>query len=54
MRYVVEVCKLFRIINSLTFIFALSLLRAGLWFRINPKVYELHKHIEIQYFTISG
>jgi len=54
MRFAVEVCKLFRIINSITFIFALCLLGVGLWFRIDPRVYELHKHIEIQNFTIAG
>jgi len=54
MRYVPVFCSLFHLFNFLTFILALSLLGMGLWFRIDPKVYELHKYIETQNFTIAG
>lgn len=46
--------NLFFLFNFLTFCFGFGCLGMGLWFRIDPKVYEIHKYIETQNFTISG
>lgn len=45
---------LFYIFNTFVFLFGLADLGMGLWFRIDPKVYEIHKHLETQNFTIGG
>lgn len=45
---------LFFLFNFLVLAFGLANLGVGLWFRIDPKVYEIHKYIETQNFTISG
>lgn len=44
----------FFLFNFLTFAFGLADLGMGLWFRIDPKVYEIHKYIETQNFTYAG
>ena len=45
---------LFHIFNTFVFLFGLANFGMGLWFRIDPKVYEIHKYIETQNFTIAG
>lgn len=45
---------LFFLFNFLVFAFGLANFGLGLWFRIDPKVYEIHKYIETQNFTIAG
>ena len=54
MRHVPLLRSLFFLFNFLVFAFGLALLGMGLWFRIDPKVYEIHKYIETQNFTIAG
>lgn len=46
--------SLFNIFNFFLFAFGLASLGVGLWFRIDPKVYEIHKYIETQNFTYAG
>jgi cation transport ATPase len=46
--------SLFLLFNFLVFAFGLAGLGMGLWFRIDPKVYEIHKYIETQNFTLAG
>lgn len=46
--------SLFFLFNFLAFVFGFANLGMGLWFRIDPKVYEIHKYIETQNFTLAG
>lgn len=46
--------SLFFLFNLLAFVFGIGNLGMGLWFRIDPKVYEIHKYIETQNFTFAG
>lgn len=45
---------LFFFFNFFVLAFGLADFGMGLWFRIDPKVYEIHKYIETQNFTIAG
>lgn len=45
---------IFFLFNFLVFAFGLANFGMGLWFRIDPKVYEIHKYIETQNFTYAG
>lgn len=54
MKYLSLFKNLFCVFNFLTLLFGFANLAMGLWFRIDPKVYELHKYIETQNFTIAG
>ena len=53
-QYMTTLSSLFSLVNFLVFAFGLADLGMGLWFRIDPKVYEIHKYIETQNFTIAG
>lgn len=53
-KYMSTFQTLFCLFNFLVFTFGLANLGMGLWFRIDPKVYEIHKYIETQNFTIAG
>lgn len=44
----------FFLFNFLVLVGGFANLGIGLWFRIDPKVYEIHKYIETQNFTIAG
>lgn len=44
----------FFVFNFMVLIFGFANLGMGLWLRIDPKVYEIHKYIETQNFTIAG
>lgn len=44
----------FTAFNFMVFAFGLANFGMGLWFRIDPKVYEIHKYIETQNFTYAG
>lgn len=44
----------FFLFNFLALVGGFANLGMGLWFRIDPKVYEIHKYIETQNFTIAG
>lgn len=46
--------KFFYLFNVLVFLFGFATFGMGLWFRIDPKVYEIHKYIETQNYTIAG
>lgn len=46
--------NVFFLFNFLVFVLGFACLGMGLWFRIDPKVYEIHKYIETQNFTIAG
>lgn len=46
--------NLFFLFNFLALVFGFASLGMGLWFRIDPKVYEIHKYIETQNFTLAG
>ena len=54
MKYMPVFKSLFFLFNFFVFAFGLANLGMGLWFRIDPKVYEIHKYIETQNFTIAG
>lgn len=54
MKYMPLFRSLFILFNLLALVFGLADLGMGLWFRIDPKVYELHYYIETQNFTIAG
>lgn len=54
MKYMPLFRSLFFFFNMLVFALGLANLGMGLWFRIDPKVYEIHKYIETQNFTIAG
>lgn len=54
MKYMPIFRSLFLLFNFFVFAFGLADLGMGLWFRIDPKVYELHKYIATQNFTIAG
>lgn len=54
MRFMSTFSSLFFLFNLLVFAFGLANFGMGLWFRIDPKIYEIHKHIETQNFTIAG
>uniref|UniRef100_A0A6G1S9Z0 Tetraspanin-7 n=1 Tax=Aceria tosichella TaxID=561515 RepID=A0A6G1S9Z0_9ACAR len=54
MKYMPLFKSLFILFNFLVFAFGLASLGMGLWFRIDPKVYEIHKYIETQNFTLAG
>lgn len=53
-KYMTTFRTLFFLFNFLVFVFGLANFGLGLWFRIDPKVYEIHKYIETQNFTIAG
>lgn len=44
----------FFLFNFLVLVGGFANLGMGLWFRIDPKVYEIHKYIETQNFSIAG
>lgn len=44
----------FFLFNFLALVGGFANLGMGLWLRIDPKVYEIHKYIETQNFTIAG
>lgn len=46
--------SLFFLFNFLAFVLGFASVGMGLWFRIDPKVYEIHKYIETQNFTLAG
>lgn len=46
--------SLFFLFNFLVFAFGFACLGMGLWLRIDPKIYEIHKYIETQNFTYAG
>lgn len=54
MKYMPVLRSLFILTNFLAFAFGFANFGMGLWFRIDPKVYEIHKYIETQNFTIAG
>lgn len=54
MKYMPAFKRLFFVFNFLVLAFGLANLGMGLWFRIDPKVYEIHKYIETQNFTNAG
>lgn len=54
MKFIPMFRNLFLFTNFLVFALGLAGLGMGLWFRIDPKVYEIHKYIETQNFTLAG
>lgn len=53
-KYMTTFRSLFFLFNFLALVFGLANFGLGLWYRIDPKVYEIHKYIETQNFTIAG
>ncbi|KAG9510130.1 Tetraspanin-11 [Fragariocoptes setiger] len=45
---------LFFLFNALVFVLGVAIMGMGLWYRIDPKVYEIHKYMETKNFTIAG
>lgn len=54
MKHMPMLRSLFILTNFLAFAFGFADFGMGLWLRIDPKVYEIHKYIETQNFTIAG
>lgn len=46
--------SLFFLFNFFVFAFGFACFGMGLWLRIDPKIYEIHKFIETQNFTYAG
>lgn len=53
-RYLHRFRVAFFVFNFLVLVFGVANFGMGLWFRIDPKVYELHKYIQTNNYTSAG